>query len=98
MKWVKPGIRHISTTTHCILATFAYYVCIKRRLPTRLYAICITVTIDNQNFFNVWIGVILYIGFYPFHEERVSLKRTKLGHETLYLVSILILSANLVSL
>ena len=44
------GICHISTTTHCILAKFAgYYVCIKRRVPIRLYPICITVTMTTRN-------------------------------------------------
>ena len=54
------GIYHISTTTHCILAKFAgYYVCIKRRLPTRLYPICITVTMTTRIII-FFIGVVLW--------------------------------------
>ena len=43
------GKTYISTATHCILAKFAgNYVCIKRKLPTRLHAISITITMTTR--------------------------------------------------
>ena len=55
------GVYHILTSTHCILAKFAAYCdYIKRRLPTTLYAICITLILDRCHFVGSHMKIIMY--------------------------------------